>query len=248
MSFLSLSLVSGFPDGRIARAYLYPNVKTDIPPFEWELPRVPLLAVILPCDYLLSSRVLSLSNRPSLLFTHVNASLGWSAEKTEALLASVLKHRQTIEFGNPEKILSSKPLITNFFPVKDKMCKNSETNGDNVDASELDEVSMPSKRVRRAANRLRTKKADNQSPCESPITLPSCSTSIKDKDNSLSELPKPRKSKRKQTAKNLPEKEEEAKEELSQVKSISNKKCTKKSQKKSQRRVVERVCLSEEDD
>ncbi|CAH8442724.1 unnamed protein product [Heterobilharzia americana] len=214
--WINLKPLPGFPDSRIARAYLYPNVKVDIPPFKWEAPSVPLL------------------------IQHVNNSLGWSRDKTEALLTSVLKHRQTVELGSPEGMLSSNSLITNFFPIKDRISKASEVSNHHIDSSELDEVSMPSKRVRHAANRLRTRKID-----ESSFKPPIISTSVAETDNLLSELPKPGKSGRRRNMKCLTS---ETNEKSAQVKNLSKKKSLKKSQVKSKRRVMEKVSLSEEDD
>ncbi|CAH8434178.1 unnamed protein product [Schistosoma rodhaini] len=202
-----------YPDSRIARAYLYPNVKTDLPPFQWEPPNV------------------------SLLVKHVNTVLGWNTEKTEALLASVLKRRQNVELGNPRGILSSKSLITNFFQIENqKLCQKSKIASHHVDSSELDEVTVPSKRVRHAASRLRNQRTADQSlkaPNSSQHTTP-----VKDENSLLSELPKLRQPRRRQSVKKPP----------NETKTLPEKKRKEKAQIKPQRRVVERVCLSEEDE
>ncbi|VDP18308.1 unnamed protein product [Schistosoma margrebowiei] len=170
-------------------------------------------------------------------YTHVNTLLGWNTEKTEAILASVLKHRQNMEFGDPREMLLSKSLITNFFQIENqKVCKKSEIASHPVDSSELDEVTVPSKRVRHAASRLR-----NQTTTDRFFKAPSTSqhTALaKDENNLLSELPKLRQTRRRQSVKKPP----------NQTKTLPEKKRKEKAQTKPQRRIVERVCLSEEDE
>ncbi|XP_018647687.1 putative xp-G/rad2 DNA repair endonuclease family [Schistosoma mansoni] len=170
-------------------------------------------------------------------YTHLNTLLGWNTEKTEALLASVLKRRQNVELGNPRGILSSKSLITNFFQIENqKLCQKSEIASHHVDSSELDEVTVPSKRVRHAASRLRNQRTTDQSlkaPNSSQHTTP-----VKDENSLLSELPKLRQPRRRQSVKKPP----------SETKTLAEKKRKEKAQIKPQRRVVERVCLSEEDE
>ncbi|CAH8430373.1 unnamed protein product [Schistosoma turkestanicum] len=198
--WINLKPYPGFPDSRIARAYLYPNVKIDLPSFKWESPSVPLLV------------------------KHVNTILGWNTEKTEALLASVLKHRQHMELGNPGGILSSKSLITNYFQIENqKFYQKSE-----VGSSELDEVTVPSKRVRHAASRLR-----NQRTKERSLKTPSTSQ-VKDENSLLSELPKPHKPRRRQSMR----------KPLDETNNLRKK----RSRIKRERRIVERVCLSEDED
>uniref|UniRef100_A0A094ZS12 DNA repair protein rad13 n=1 Tax=Schistosoma haematobium TaxID=6185 RepID=A0A094ZS12_SCHHA len=216
-----------FPDSRIARAYLYPNVKTDLPPFKWEPPNVPLLVKY---PFLEEKKTF-------FYYTHVNTLLGWNTEKTEAILASVLKHRQKMELGDPREMLSSKSLITNFFQIENqKVCQKSEIASHPVDSSELDEVTVPSKRVRHAASRLR-----NQRTTDRFFDIPSTSQHtalVRDENNVLSELPKLRQTRRRQSVEKPPE----------QTKTLPEKKRKEKAQIKPQRRVLERVCLSEEDE
>ncbi|TNN16584.1 DNA repair protein [Schistosoma japonicum] len=200
--WMNLKPYPGFPDSRIARAYLYPNVNINLPPFKWGSPCV------------------------TLLVKHVNTVLGWSTEKTESILSSVLKHRHSVELGNP---VTSMPLLTNFFPTVNKVCEKSAVSGHYV-SSELDEVIVPSKRVRQAANRLRNQKTNNKTP--------KSATSSKDQDSLLSELPKPpRKCRGRETVK----------KSTNGAKALLKKR-KEKPRIKPERRIVERVCLSEEDE
>ncbi|KAH8855690.1 DNA repair protein complementing XP-G cells like [Schistosoma japonicum] len=206
--WMNLKPYPGFPDSRIARAYLYPNVNINLPPFKWGSPCVTLL-VKYPFFAQRSNLIKNLCP-----LTHVNTVLGWSTEKTESILSSVLKHRHSVELGNP---VTSMPLLTNFFPTVNKVCEKSA-------------VIVPSKRVRQAANRLRNQKTNNKTP--------KSATSSKDQDSLLSELPKPpRKCRGRETVK----------KSTNGAKALLKKR-KEKPRIKPERRIVERVCLSEEDE
>ncbi|RTG87596.1 DNA excision repair protein ERCC-5 [Schistosoma bovis] len=162
-------------------------------------------------------------------------------EPSEKLLHDILQpleqFTQNMELGDPREILSSKSLITNFFQIENqKIFQKSEIASHPVDSSELDEVTVPSKRVRQAASRLR-----NQRTTDRFFKAPSTSQHtalVKDVNNLLSELPKLRQTRRRQSVEKPPE----------QTKTLPEKKRKEKAQIKPQRRVVERVCLSEEDE